>query len=67
MKHTTKPVPRASKTAKNRMIGLRLDDALMAEIEKLAEVEMRTLADMARICVRRGLADLKNRVERNAG
>lgn len=66
MKHTTKPASRALKTAKSRMIGLRLDDTLMSEIEQLAEAEQRSLADMARICVRKGLVEIKARVERIA-
>ncbi len=67
MKHTTKPVPRASKTVKKRMIGLRLDDELMLEIEQLADSELRSLADMARICVRMGLKEIKARTARVNG
>tara|TARA_R110000851_G_scaffold333531_2_gene514930 strand:+ start:9642 stop:9935 length:294 start_codon:yes stop_codon:yes gene_type:complete len=63
MKHNTKAVSRALKTAKNRMIGLRLDDDFMREIEQLAAAEERSLADTARICVRIGLKERKALIE----
>lgn len=67
MKHTTKPTSRASKPAKTRMIGLRMDEAGFREIEQLAEADLRSLADMARICVRLGLTELKARAARTNG
>ncbi|MFC3338163.1 hypothetical protein [Paracandidimonas soli] len=67
MKHNTKAVPRASKTAKNRMIGLRLDPEFMREIEQLAEAEERSLADTARICVRIGLKERLASIGSTAG
>ncbi len=65
MKHTTKPAAAARRAPKRRMIGLRLDDATMAEIESLAAAEMRSLADMARICVRAGLTEIQTRIARS--
>ena len=67
MKHTTKPVSRAAKTVKNRMIGLRLDDEFMSEMEKLAAKELRSLADMARICVRIGYEQMQAQASKRVG
>lgn len=55
MKHNTKATKGAQPGSKTRMIGLRLDPATMQEIERLAIAEERSLADMARICVRHGM------------
>lgn len=59
MKHTTKTPSRASITSKTRMIGLRLEPKEMAVIEQMAKAEDRPLSQFARICLRRGMAELQ--------
>lgn len=60
MKHNTKPVNGTARLPKKRMIGLRLDDAEMQLIEKHANAEQRSLAQMARIFLRRGMDSTMN-------
>jgi len=67
MKHTTKPSLRTAKSAKKRMIGLRLDSSFMLEMEALAAAEQRSLADTARICVRIGYEQMKEKSGPAAG
>lgn len=49
-----------------RLVGLRLDDSTYAQLEKLAETEMRSVAQMAEILLRAGLRDTAARVKRSA-
>ena len=58
MKHTTQ----ARSASKRRMVGLRLEDELMDQLEALARAEQRSLAAMARICVRHGMRDIHKRI-----
>lgn len=57
MKHNTKPVNGTAQASKKRMIGLRLDESEMQLIEQFARQEHRSLAQMARIFLRRGMGD----------
>ncbi len=62
MKHTTQARSASKPSPKLRMVGLRLEDELMDQLEALAAAEQRSLAAMARICVRHGLRDIHNRI-----
>jgi len=50
--------------SKKRVIALRLDDDLYEAIEKLAKIEMRSVANMTEIVLRAGLRDIKKRIVR---
>lgn len=56
MKHTTKKHSNTDLKQKKSMIGLRLDDQEMQLIKELAAKEERSLAQMARVFLRRGIA-----------
>ncbi len=62
MKHTTQARNSSKRSPKLRMVGLRLEDELMDQLEALARAEQRSLAAMARICVRHGMRDIRERI-----
>lgn len=62
MKHTTKQAKGIPSSVKKRMIGLRLDEAEMQLIEKIATAEQRSLAQTARVLLRRGMESSKSAV-----
>lgn len=49
-----------------RLVGLRLDDETYKRLEKLAETEMRSVAQMAEILLRTGLQQRASRLKRSA-
>lgn len=61
MKHNTQSRTASKRAPKLRMVGLRLDDDLMDQLERLAIAEQRSLAAMARICVRDGMRNISDR------
>lgn len=50
--------------SEKRVIALRLDDELFAEVQRLAGVELRSVANMADILLRRGLRDVEAQTAR---
>ena len=57
MKHSTQSRTPSKRAPKQKMVGLRLEDDLMAQLAERAEAEQRPLAAMARILVMRGLQE----------
>lgn len=55
MKHTTQSRKASKRAPKLRMVGVRLEDDLMDQLEALAQAEQRSLAFIARSFVRDGL------------
>lgn len=64
MKHNTKHAAGTSAASKKRQIGLRPEADEMLVIEELAKREMRSVAQMALICLRHGLRDIQARTAR---
>lgn len=58
MKHTIKKTNGTALTTKKRMVGLRLEESEVLALEKIAKKEQRSLAQMARIIVRRGIENI---------
>lgn len=67
MKHTTQARSASKRSPKLRMVGLRLEDELMDQLEALARAEQRSVAAMARIFVRNGMRDISDRAAADQG